>query len=64
MKHLPAGTRVKLSRTMRDEETCCGEYDKGTSGILVDEDGDMAFRPDGYPIGWGFYLDREDYDTH
>jgi|GEM_PF-6740506 len=60
--HSPPGTRVKLTRLITDDETCCGDYAEGHSGVLVDEDGDTLFRPDGYPEGWGFYLSEDDYE--
>jgi len=66
--HLPAGTKVELTRVFHDwEHGCTGLLlNEGCHGVLVDEDGDIGFRP--APGEWGeldkdwcFYLDPEDY---
>lgn len=61
--HSKPGTKVCLTRSINDEETACGDFLKGTTGVLVDEDGDTLFRPDGYGDGWGFYLSADDYEV-
>lgn len=61
-EHLPRGSVVRLSRDMKDHETGCGDFAKGQRGVLVDEDGEILFRPAGTHDGFGFYLSAEDYE--
>ena len=55
--------RAVLTRFISHDETCCGDYDKGTPGIveIQDDGGEWDFYPDCYPDGWGFYFLREDF---
>ncbi len=71
MKHLRAGTEVRLTRELTEEEHACTGLvlPLGCRGILVDEDGDIGFRPSSAhdPFynqfkGWCCFLGREDYE--
>lgn len=72
MEHLRAGTEVRLTRELTEEEHACPGLvlPVGCRGILIDEDGDIGFRPKGSTgdlfynqfKGWCCYLDREDYE--
>lgn len=61
--HLPAGTRVQLTCDQTEDEHAATDIviPKGWPGVLVDEDGYIAFHPDQYPKGWGFFLAPTDY---
>lgn len=80
MEHLRAGTEVRLTRELTEEEHACAGLvlPLGCRGILVDEDGDIGFRPSPGKArsgltgpdctfynqfkGWCCFLDREDYE--
>ena len=71
MKHLRAGTEVRLTRELTEEEHACTGLvlPLGCRGILVDEDGDIGFRPSSAndPFynqfkDWCCFLEREDYE--
>lgn len=66
-EHLKTGTEVRLTRELTEKEHACSGLvlPAGCRGILVDEDGDIGFRPSyGILVGndWCCYLDREDYE--
>ena len=64
--HLPAGTLVRLTRELNEEQHACTGLilPEGCHGVLVDEDGDIGFRPQarGFET-WCCYLGREDYQA-
>ena len=67
MEHLREGTEVRLTRELTEEEHACTGLvlPLGCRGILVDEDGDIGFRPKGIGLefkDWCCFLDREDYE--
>jgi hypothetical protein len=75
MEHLRAGTEVRLTRELTEEEHACTGLvlPLGCRGILVDEDGDIGFRPSSanpyerhrcfkVTESWCCFLDREDYE--
>jgi hypothetical protein len=79
MKHLRAGTEVRLTRELTEEEHACTGLvlPLGCRGILVDEDGDIGFRPSAKfkfiflsrhrcfihcLESWCCFLEREDYE--
>ena len=62
--HLKSGTKVRLTRELTEEEHACPGLilPEGCEGVLVDEEGDIGFRPQAPGFEqWCCYLDREDY---
>ena len=63
--HLKPGTLVYLTRELTEEEHACTglTLPEGCEGMLVDEEGDVGFRPQATGFeNWCCYLDREDYE--
>ena len=64
LTHLKPGTTVYLTRELTENEHACPGLllPNGCEGVLVDEEGDVAFRPiaSGFE-NWCCYLAPEDY---
>jgi len=67
--HLKPGTKVRLTRELTEDEHACPGLvlPEGCEGVLVDEDGDIGFRPLVIDRGfetWCCFLDRKDYEVN